>query len=221
MSTKLKTLALVIVLLGMAGLLLWQQQQIKRLVAEIADLRNQVDQIVSLRESNTQLVEQVKTATESSQANLNELMRLRGQAVRLRQVEQENTQLQAQSQQLAQQLREVKLAAASVAPPAVTLASDVKVRTSAPPANETDLGSIEFADGIAVRFDLGSGTNCVVTPKVLSDGNAEMQISIEVTNTDGTTSLLGQSSLTARPGQRCSITVGDRWITVAPKLKTQ
>jgi hypothetical protein len=221
MITKLKTGALVVVLLSIGALLLWQQQQIKRLVAESADLRNQLNQMASLRESNSQLAEQLKAAGETSQANQNELMRLRGQGVRLRQLEQENTQLRAQRQQLTQQLREAQSAAAPAAQPTETPASDVKVTKSAPPVNETDLGLIELADGIAVRFDLGGGTNCVVAPKTLSNGNAEMQISVEVTNADGTTSLLGQSHLTARPGQRCSITVGDRWIALAPKPKTQ
>jgi hypothetical protein len=219
MITKLKTGALVVVLLGIGALLLWQQQQIKRLVAENADLRNQLNQRASLRDSEGKLAEQLKAALETAQSDRNELMRLRGQGVRLRQLEQENTQLKAQGQQLVQQLHERQSAAA--AQRAVTPASEVKVTTLAPPANQTDLGLIELSDGVTVRFDMGAGTNCVVMPKVLADGNAEMQISVEVTNADGTTSLLGQSSLTARPGQRCSITVGDRWIALAPKLKTQ
>jgi hypothetical protein len=87
--------------------------------------------------------------------------------------------------------------------------------------NVTDLGMVELSDGIAVRFDLGAGTNCIVTPKMLSDGNAQMEITVEVTNADGTASQLGQSRLTARPGQQCSISVGDRMIGLAFKLKTQ
>ncbi|MCC6822282.1 MAG: hypothetical protein IT579_16245 [Verrucomicrobia subdivision 3 bacterium] len=225
MNTKLKTGAWVIVALGIGALLLLQQLQIKRLVAECAALRTQLNETASLQESNAQLAAQLKAIEETSQADRTELMRLRGQGVRLRQLEQENTQLKAQGKQLTQRLREVQSAAATTALPTVIPASDVKVTmkttTLAPPANETDLGSIEFADGIAVRFDLGGGTNCVVTPKILSDGNAQMQISVEVTNADGTASLLGQSYLTARPGQHCSISVGDRMIALAPKLKTQ
>ena len=221
MSKKLKAGALVVVLLGLAALLLLQQQRIKRLMDENADLHTQLNQMASLRDTNGQLAAQLKATLDAAQTDRNELMRLRGQGVRLRQLEQENNQLKAQSQQLTQQMRERQSAAAVAAQPTVTPATDVKVTTSAPPANETDLGLIEFSEGIAVRFDLGAGTNCVVTPKALADGNAEMQIRVEVTNADGTTSLLGQSSLTARPGQRCSITVGDRWIALAPKPKTQ
>ena len=221
MSTKLKVGALVVVLLGIAALFLLQQQQIKRLMDENADLGTQLNQIASLRDSNGHLAEQLKTAVETSQADRGELVRLRGQGVRLRQLEQENIQLKAQHQELGQQMREGQLAVASSEQTQVTPASDAKVTTSAPPANVTDLGMVELSDGIAVRFDLGAGTNCVVTPKVLSDGNAQMEITVEVTNADGTASQLGQSRLTARPGQQCSISVGDRMIGLAFKLKTQ
>ena len=210
-----------VVLLGMAALFLMQQQQITRLVEENADLRTQLNQMASLRDSDGHLGEQLKAAVETSQADRNELARLRGQGVRLRQLEQENTQLKAQRQQLAQQIHEGQLAVASSEQPPVTIASDVKVTTVAPPVNVTDLGMVELSDGIAVRFDLGAGTNCVVTPKMLSDGNAQMEITVEVTNADGTALQLGQSRLTARPGQQCSISVGDRMIGLAFKLKTQ
>src|ERR1039458_10276985 len=55
--------------------------------------------MASLQDSNGHLAEQLKTAGESSQADRGELMRLRGQGVRLRQLEQENTELKAQRQQ--------------------------------------------------------------------------------------------------------------------------
>jgi hypothetical protein len=51
MSGKLKVGALVFVLLGVAALLLLQQQQIRRLVAENADLRTQLSEIVSLQDT--------------------------------------------------------------------------------------------------------------------------------------------------------------------------
>ena len=87
MSTRLKVGALVIVLLGIAVLFLLQQQQITRLVEENADLRAQLNQMASLPDSNGYLGGQLKTAVEASQADRGELLRLRGQAVRLRQLE--------------------------------------------------------------------------------------------------------------------------------------
>jgi hypothetical protein len=97
LSTRLKAGALVVVLLGLAALFLLQQQ-ITRLTGENADLRAQLSQMTSLRASNGHLAEQSKTAVEASQADRRELMRLRGQVVRLRQLEQENTELKAQRQ---------------------------------------------------------------------------------------------------------------------------
>src|SRR6266581_2445141 len=98
MSTRLKAGALV-VLPGIAVLFLLQQQQITRLVEENADLRTRLNQVALLRDSNEHLAEQLKTAAEASQAERGELMRLRGQGVRLRQLAQENTELKAQRQQ--------------------------------------------------------------------------------------------------------------------------
>src|ERR1035441_1461646 len=98
MSTKLKVGALVVVLLGIDALFLLQQQQIKRLTDENADLRTQLNQMASLRDSNGHLAEQLKAAVETSQVDRSELVRLRGEGVRLRQLEQENTELKAQHQ---------------------------------------------------------------------------------------------------------------------------
>ena len=99
MSTRLKAGALVVGLLGIAALFRLQQQQITRLVEENADLRTRLNQMASLRDSNGHLAEQLKTAVEAAQAERGELVRLRGQGVRLRQLEQENTELKAQREQ--------------------------------------------------------------------------------------------------------------------------
>ena len=221
MIRKLKVGTVVVVLFGIGALVLLQQQQIKRLAVQDADLRLQLAQAASLRENNEHLSEQLKAAVEASQADRTELMRLRGQGVKLRQAEQENAQLKAQREQLARQMRDGQLAVASSEQQQTTPASDVKVGAFVSSANETDLGMVELSDGIAARIDLGAGTNCVITPTVLSDGNAQMQITVEVTNADGTASQLGQSRLTARPGQHCSISVGDRMIALTPRLKAQ
>ena len=219
MSSKLKVGALVLVLLGVATLsLLHQQQQIRRLVAENAELRTQLSEIVALQDANGRLAEQLKAAAESTELNRNELLRLRGQGVRLHQLEQENTQLKAQRQQLDHQMQ---ASVVSSEPGQVAAVSEVKVTAASPRLDTTDLGSLELQGGIAVHFDLGGGTNCVVTPTALSDGNNMMEIKLGVTNADGTVAELGTSRITARPGQHCSISVGDRMIALAVKLKTQ
>ncbi len=110
MNPKLKLGALVVVVLGVVTVLLLQQAKIKRLRAENADLRSQLSQLVSSQDTNEVAETQLKTAVETSEADHRELLRLRGQAARLRQAEQENIQLKAQSQQLERQAFESQAA---------------------------------------------------------------------------------------------------------------
>ncbi len=178
--------------------------------------------MASLQDTNGHLAERLKGAAEASQANQNELLRLRGQVVRLRQLEQENAQLKSQRQQLDRQMQQSQAAVASSEQRPTAVSEVVKATADSPPHRDTtDLGSLELQSGIAVHFDLGGGTNCTVTPTALSDGNILMEIKVGVTNADGTVSELGTSRLTAPPGQRGSISVGDRMIGLAVKLKTQ
>lgn len=220
MSPKIKVGAVVAVLLGFAGLLELQQIKIKRLMAENADLRGQLAQMASLQDANEGLAQQLKAATATSQTNQNELLRLRGQGLRLRQLEKENAQLKSERQQSAVQVQQARTAVGPTEQGQVTAVSEVLKTTAATPLRDTtDLGSLELQSGIAVHFDLSGGTNCTVTPSALPDGNNMMEIKLGVTNADGSFSELGTSRLTARPGQHCSISVGARMIALAVTLK--
>jgi hypothetical protein len=210
---KLKTVALAVVLVGAAAVVFWQQQQIKRLTAESATLHEQLGQVASIREENQRLSEQLKVSAEGAPGDQRELLRLRAQSSKLRQLEQENAQLKVE--------RQAQSAAAPVEQPQVNPAPDSKLTTVVPNVAPTDLGMLEFTDGVAARFDLRGGTNCVVMPTALSDGNVTMQIAVGVTNADGTFSELGTSRITARFGQHCSISVGDRMIALGVNPKTQ
>ncbi len=213
---------LAVVLLGMAAVLFFQQQQMKRMMDENADLRTQLNQMASLRDSNGHLADELKATVERSQASENELTRLRGQAVRLHQLEQENAHLKAQRQQLDQQMQQPQAAVVSSEQRPTAVSEVVKATAdSSPHRDTTELGSLELQSGIAVHFDLGGGTNCTITPTALTDGNNMMEIKVGATNADGAFSELGTSRLTALPGQHCSISVGDRMIALAVTLKTQ
>src|SRR5579872_4495581 len=220
MSPKLKVGATVGALLGCAGLLEVQQLKIKHLMAENTDLRSQLVQMSSLQDRNEGLAQQLKAAIAASQTNQNELLRLRGQGSRLRQLEKENTQLKSERQQLDQQIQRGQGDAVATEQRPTAVSEVVKATADSPPRRDTtDLGSLELQSGLAVHFDLGGGTNCSVTPTALSDGNNLMEIMVGVTNADGSFSELGQSRLTARPGQHCAISVGDRMIALAITLK--
>ena len=124
--------------------------------------RWQLSQIVSLQETIERLAEQLKGAVASSRTNQNELLRLRVQRVRFRQLEQENAELKTQRQQLTRQPSQAAGASAEQRPTAI---SEVAKATgdSPPPRDTTDLGSLELESGVAVHFDLGGGTSCSVS----------------------------------------------------------
>jgi hypothetical protein len=216
MNRKAITVIFAVAFAGLCVLCLLQKRENQRLAAESADLRSQLDQASTQREGTDHLEAQLKAAVESSEANEKEVTRLRGQAVRLRQIEQENAQLKTRGQQLEQQLGDARSRAISEA--AQAKAAPVP---SVPPVETTDLGPLEMVDGAAERFDLGGGTNCVVTPKALSDGNVALQLNMTFNNADGTATELGQGRITARPGQSCSISIGDRMIGMSVKLKQE
>jgi hypothetical protein len=217
MSGKSKIGALLVGLAGV-GVALFLQEGVKnRLSTENAELRNQLSQVTFLQDSNQALSELLLATIQSGQSNQQELLRLRGQGVRLRQLERENGQLKAQTDQLQRQIaerqRQQESAAAVKTPPATS--------PPATPPTETDLGPLELANGVATRFDLGGGTNCVVTPAALADGTIMTRLSLVLNNADGTTTELGQGRITAAPGQHGSLSVGDRMIGLAVTVKSQ
>ena len=107
--TKLKVTAVAFAFLALVTVIMWQQWRAKRLMTDVDALRDQVDQAATLREENQRLAEQLGAASERAQAAVSELPRLRGQAVRGRELGQENARLKADRDRLA---KEVKSSAA-------------------------------------------------------------------------------------------------------------
>ena len=219
MRSTMKIGAAVVIVLGFFVVLQIQQLRIQRLMTENAGLRIQHEQSMGLRETNEDLANQLKAAITTPHTNQDELLRLRGQVFRLRQLEQENAQLKSERQQLVLQIPQSQLAVASSQGQVTAVTEVLKKADASPGLNMTDLGPLELQSGEAVHFDLGGGTNCIVTPTALSDGNNMMQIRVGVTNADGSFSELGTSRITARPGQHCSIAVGERMVALAVTLK--
>jgi TolA-binding protein len=217
MSTKVTVVIWAILLVGAAVLFQRQQATIARLQIENATLRAQVNELTAVQEDYHRVSEELRAALGNSQNNQSELLRLRGQASKLRQLEQDNTQLKAQRQRLEDQLSQKQANAASQQPqralpgtPPITAGLRPEV---------TDLGTLELQNGVPVQFDLGGGTNCVITPTALPDGTVSVRLNSAVTGADGNVSVLAAAKLVARPGQACSISVGDRMIALAVTLK--
>ena len=103
-SPRLTNAAIAVALLALATLVLWQHLRARRLLAETVNLRDQLEQTATLQQENERLTRQLRTASERSQAELAELARLRGLVVRMRQMEQENTQLKIEHDRLAKRV---------------------------------------------------------------------------------------------------------------------
>jgi hypothetical protein len=102
--------------------------------------------------------------------------------------------------------------------PANTLAS-----ANPPPiaGMSTALGDVEFTDGQVQNFTLADGSQAVITPHVLPDGNLGLDIAVEGTNASGITSRM-QMRLTTQPNQkiqmRTSGRAGEVDLSLTPKL---
>src|SRR5438132_1102711 len=211
---KLKTGVLAAILVGVAAVMFWQQQQIKRLMVECAALHDQFVQIASLRDENQHLATQVKAGVEDSQADRHELMRLRAQSSRLLRLEQENTQLKVERQWLATQAQPAASSSEQQqrAPP-----SDVKADAS--PAHVTDLGVVELSDHTPMRLDLGAGKECIVTTTVLADGNLQT-VFVSESEVDGVP-IQTKQTLALSPGKQMACIINGVEITLTPILKTK
>ncbi len=101
-------------------------------------------------------------------------------------------------------------------------ATNVRQVSSLPADMPTvDLGQVELTASTQKRVSLDEGKDCVITPTVLPDGNLQMELVVETKTGGGKVQRLGQSQLTARPGQECAISVGSMMVSLTPRLKTQ
>jgi hypothetical protein len=106
MNTKKLSAGLVTAaFLALIAIVVFQQLRITRLQSAIAALREEAGALSSLREENQRLAEQIRTASSKSQNDIGELLRLRAQSTRLRELEQKNTQLLAEQNRLKQTSR--------------------------------------------------------------------------------------------------------------------
>lgn len=122
-TSKLRSAAVAVAFLALATLVWWQQVRAKRLMAEAATFRVQLEQAANLREENERLTRQLQTAAERSQADSSELVRLRGQVGRTRQIEQENAQLKLERDRLA---KAAKASAPDIQEPAAEQTPEAK-----------------------------------------------------------------------------------------------
>src|SRR2546430_1682832 len=100
-STKLRAGAITVFVIALLAFAVWQHQRAQRLAADNAALREQLEQLRSLREENQRLAGQLKAAAQDAESRSRELLRLRAQAATLRQTVQENARLKVERDRLA------------------------------------------------------------------------------------------------------------------------
>ena len=215
MLAKLKGGALAIALIGVAALMLWQHQQIERLMAERAVLHDEAGQAAFQRNETQRLAAQLKATVEGSEADRGELMRLRAQSLRLRQVEQENAELKIEHQRLVSQVAQAKQVAALSEQQQQLPPSEITAPST--PMGVTDLGAVELSDQTPMRLDLGQNHECMVTATMLDDGQLQMIFTSE-SEIEGVPVQRKQTA-TVFPGLPMALVINGVEIALSPTLK--
>jgi len=218
MLTRLKTAAWVVILIGAFAVAFWQHQQIKRLMAERAILRDQVGQAASQGNEIQRLAAQLKANVEGAEADRGELMRLRAQSSKLRQIQQENADLKIEHQRLASMVTQAKQTSALSSQAQKQLpTSDVETPFSA--TGVTDLGVVELSDRTPMRLNLGEGKECMLTATLLDDGQLQMVFTFE-SQINGIP-IQTEQTATVLPGRQIAQIINGVEIALKPTLKNK
>ena len=89
------------------------------------------------------------------------------------------------------------------------------------PAPTAELGVVELSARIPKIVNLGVGTNCTVTPTLLSGGEVQLELAVETPIADSKATRLCQTRFIARLGMHHTVSVGDLLIGITPRLKAE
>lgn len=174
------------------GLAVQQQAQIQRLRDECDNLRRQVQQADSQGDEIGRLNNRIQALEVELAADRSELLRLRAQASKLRQLEQDYSRLTLELQRLTMQSG---VPAQSGIPLNQVQTMFQSVTSNVPlPPGVTDLGQVTLQDGTPMRLDLGNGRECLVTATLLTDGKLEMVFKSESRGPDGLPTFVEQTA---------------------------
>jgi hypothetical protein len=210
---KIKFIILGIIIVAGATTLVVQHKALIALREENESLRKQLEQIDTLKTENESL-----SINEPS----DELLKLRGEVGTLRN----------QMDDLAKELRTETNAVAELRRKNLQLFSALPIIHSPLFHNDVDkngnavpnLGAVEFVNQVPVRFDLGSGSDCVIFPTLVdssgnptSDGTGDFDLAItfESVGTDGQIKR-GAARVITSPGHPVQMTSGDFSIALNP-----
>lgn len=90
---------------------------------------------------------------------------------------------------------------------------------SMPSVTYTNLGVVEFSDGIPIRHALGDGRVYVLTPAIGQDGIVHTRLDLEVTNASGAVETLLGPTAGEFPGNLVKFSVADVGVEMIPQIK--
>jgi predicted nuclease with TOPRIM domain len=219
---KIKFIILGIIIVAGATTLVVQHKALIALREENESLRKQLEQIDTLKTENESLSNLLAQANASINEPSDELLKLRGEVGTLRN----------QMDDLAKELRTETNAVAELRRKNLQLFSALPIIHSPLFHNDVDkngnavpnLGAVEFVNQVPVRFDLGSGSDCVIFPTLVdssgnptSDGTGDFDLAItfESVGTDGQIKR-GAARVITSPGHPVQMTSGDFSIALNP-----
>ena len=117
----------------------------------------------------------------------------------------------------------VMLAVSCSKSPAGPTAQETRLRQQLSiPANVPvkDLGVVELSAQVPRQVSLGAGSDCLLTPTVMADGNLMINLFCEAKTADGKT-LSSHSRITVRSGQQYVTSFDGLLVVFTPKLKAE
>jgi hypothetical protein len=81
-----------------------------------------------------------------------------------------------------------------------------------------DLGVIQLTNHYETEIDLGKGTSCTITPRLLDRREVQLTLSFGTKNANGRPTGLSVTQVTTKPDQPFEITVNDVDMSFTPKL---
>jgi hypothetical protein len=216
---NVKTSKYIIAVVVLAGAALWifrLQQANQKLRTDAVLLQEKSEEAATLREENQRLSAALQAAAKNSQSERGELMRLRAQSPRVRELEKENESLKAERQRLLalqNRARTPQAPSAEGQSPAEPVKAPLE-----PPRRTINFGVVELAEAAPTQLDLGEGKQCIVTPTQLPDGNIQLTFNYEGRTPDGTP-VTEERTLSFSPGSRVASVINDVEITLQPSLK--
>lgn len=83
-----------------------------------------------------------------------------------------------------------------------------------------DLGAVAMTNHYETRVSLGSGKDCILTPRMIDSHNVQLTLAVESRTTSGKTHDLSVTQITTRAGKPLEVAVGDYSLSFTPNVVT-